>query len=162
MPLPSTPTLPLTPLVLARATDIRRRTSVLAMILRLLVLHVVAAATPAPDSTPSPNPRSIRLRRQPLVHKIHRTRFIPLTTPVQRTTIPLGIFHLVAEAHVSRMPLAVLVDERLLAVFAVPEGLVGRDLADVEPGVRAQGGGVEDDVDFFQRAVAGFGVEEVD
>lgn len=59
------------------------------------------------------------------------------------------------------MPSTLLIVEGLLAVFAVPEGLVGGDFADVEPRIGRQGGGVEDDVDFFQRAVAGFGVEEV-
>jgi len=60
------------------------------------------------------------------------------------------------------VPLALLVDEGLLAVAAVPERLVGRDLADIEPGVGTEGGGVEYNVDFFQGAVAGFGEEEVD
>lgn len=59
------------------------------------------------------------------------------------------------------MPLGVLVVEGLVACAAVPEGFIGGDLTDVEPGVRGEGGGVEDDVDFFEAAVAGFGVEEV-
>ena len=61
----------------------------------------------------------------------------------------------------SLMPLALLVVERLFAVLAVPERLVGCDLAHVEPWVGAKRGGVEDDVDLFERSVASLRVEEV-
>jgi len=74
----------------------------------------------------------------------------------------IAVLDFVRESNVALMPLGVLVNERFFAVAAVPERLVGGDFADVEPGVGAEGGGVEDDVDFFEAAVAGFGVEEVD
>ena len=74
----------------------------------------------------------------------------------------VGVLDLVAEPYVALVPFALLVVERLFAILAVPEGFVGGDLAHREPGLGSEGCGVEDDVDFFERAVAGFGVEEVD
>lgn len=63
------------------------------------------------------------------------------------------------------MPAAVGVVEAdaVLALFAEPERLVHADFNSVEPWV--SGGFVgeeEDDVDFFEGAESGFGVEEVD
>ena len=85
-----------------------------------------------------------------------------VTAPVRCVARSITVFELIREAHMALMPLALLVVEGLLAVFAVPKWFVGRNLADVEPGVGAEGGGVEDDVDFFEGAIAGFWVEEVD
>lgn len=95
-------------------------------------------------------------------HKVRRAAPVTRAPVLERRARPVTRLDLVAEADVLLVPLALLVDEGLLAVAAVPEGLVGRDLTDVEPGVGTQGGGVEDDVDFFEGAVAGFGEEEVD
>lgn len=65
------------------------------------------------------------------------------------------------------MPVALFVDEGVFfsfgfAPFAVPEGFVGGDFDHVEPGFGLGAGVVEDYVDFFEGAEAGFGVEEVD
>ena len=104
----------------------------------------------------------ITTQRLPDIRTADLRRAAAVAAVVQCVAPALVIFDLVGEAHVSLVPLRVLVVEGLLAVPPVPERFVGGDFAHVEPGVRALGGGVEDDVDFFQAAVAGFRVQEVD
>lgn len=60
------------------------------------------------------------------------------------------------------MPLALLVRERLPPILAVPQGLHDGDIPDGPPGVLCPARDVEEDIDLFETAASGLGVEEVD
>lgn len=60
------------------------------------------------------------------------------------------------------MPRAVLVQERVGPVLAVPERLTARDLDDRCPGLACLRCVVEEDIDFFETAAAGLRVQKVD